>query len=61
MELVTLADIAEMLDMTRQGVDLLVKREVDFPEPVAISGPQKVRSWKRADVERWARKSGRLK
>ena len=58
MELLSLTDIAELLDMTRQGADKLVKRDGTFPAPEVLTGGTRV--WKRADVERWARETGRI-
>jgi len=59
LDLVGLTEIAEMLDLSRQRVDQLV-RDVDitFPEPVAIISAGRI--WRRSDVERWARRVGRL-
>jgi predicted DNA-binding transcriptional regulator AlpA len=59
MELLSLTDIAELLEMTRQGADKLVKRESTFPAPVAVL-TGRTRVWKRDDVERWARETGRI-
>lgn len=60
MQPITLGDIAEILDMTRQGADKLVKREATFPAPVGIV-VGRTRIWEREDVERWAREQGRIK
>jgi len=57
MELLSLTDIAELLGMSRQGADKLVKREATFPAPAVLSGGTRV--WKRGDVEAWARDTGR--
>jgi predicted DNA-binding transcriptional regulator AlpA len=54
----SLTDIAELLGMTRAGTDKLVKREATFPPPVAVL-TGRTRVWKREDVERWARETGR--
>jgi predicted DNA-binding transcriptional regulator AlpA len=60
MELMSLTDIAELLGMSRQGADQLVKREVTFPAPaVVLTG--RTRAWEREAVGRWARETGRIK
>ena len=59
-DLIGLTEIAELLGMTRSGTDKLVKRERSFPEPVGVLAGR-TRVWDRADVERWARETGRLK
>jgi predicted DNA-binding transcriptional regulator AlpA len=58
LDLVGLAEIAEMLKVSTRRVDVL-SRQRDFPEPVAslIGG----RVWLRADVQEWADKTGRVK
>jgi len=54
--LVGAAEIAKMFDVSRQYVDRLT-REEGFPEPEAtLSGG---RVWKRADVVKWAKATGR--
>lgn len=57
-ELVGIAEIVELLGVSRQRVHLLVDRE-DFPKPEAELKAGRV--WKRADIEKWARASGRIK
>jgi predicted DNA-binding transcriptional regulator AlpA len=51
------AEVAELLGVTRQRVTQLAKTD-GFPEPQVrlASGPV----WESADVEQWARKTGRL-
>src|SRR5215207_5014425 len=51
------SEIATLLGVSRQRVHQLAQRE-DFPVPVArlAAGP----IWESADIERWARESGRL-
>jgi predicted DNA-binding transcriptional regulator AlpA len=57
-DLMGLTEIAELLGLSRQRTDQLA-RQVGFPAPVAtLTGG---RIWKRDDVERWARETGRLK
>ncbi|HVM55301.1 MAG TPA: hypothetical protein VM262_19100 [Acidimicrobiales bacterium] len=55
--LVGVAEIAEMLALTRQRVNQLA-RKPDFPEPEAVLSAGKV--WKRSAIEKWARTTGRL-
>src|SRR5262249_53723583 len=52
------AEIAALLAVTRQMVDWLARNDTTFPRPIAhlVGG----RVWDRKDVERWARKSGRI-
>ncbi len=56
MDLVGLTEIAEMLGISPQRVDQLAATE-SFPEPVAELAAGRV--WKRADVEKWAKATGR--
>jgi predicted DNA-binding transcriptional regulator AlpA len=60
MDLVGAAEVAQMLNVSRQQVHRLSRRE-DFPDPVAVLQAGKI--WRRRDVERWAathpRKPGR--
>lgn len=53
-----LAEIAQVLGLTRQRVDQLA-RLPGFPEPDAVLTAGRI--WKRDDVEAWARETGRLK
>jgi predicted DNA-binding transcriptional regulator AlpA len=59
MELMGLTEIAELLGMTRGGAEKLVKREPDFPPPMAVLRGARV--WDREAVEIWARETGRIK
>ena len=54
-----LTEIAELLGMTRGGAEKLVKREPDFPPPMAVLRGARV--WDREAVEIWARETGRIK
>jgi prophage regulatory protein len=56
MDLVGLTEIADMLGVSRQRVDQLAATEA-FPEPVADLAAGRV--WKLADVEKWAKATGR--
>ena len=55
--LVGTAEIAEMLGVSRQRVDRLVKTASDFPAPVVEIAAGRV--WKREAVERWIRANPR--
>ena len=55
--LVGVAEIAELLNITRQRVNQLV-REDGFPKPEAELSAGRI--WKRSDIEAWAKKTGRL-
>jgi prophage regulatory protein len=57
-DLVGAAEIAELLSISRQRVDQLAAGD-DFPEPIAVLAAGRV--WKRADVEAWARRTGRIR
>jgi len=58
LDLVGLTEIAELLGLTRQRVDQIARGDPKFPEPVAVITAGRI--WKRIDVERWARRAGRL-
>jgi predicted DNA-binding transcriptional regulator AlpA len=51
------AEVAELLGVSRTRVGQLAQRE-DFPRPVIrlAAGPV----WESADIERWARDTGRI-
>jgi predicted DNA-binding transcriptional regulator AlpA len=51
MNLVGLAEIAELLGVTRQRADVVVKSAEGFPEPVATLSAGRI--WDRDAVERW--------
>jgi predicted DNA-binding transcriptional regulator AlpA len=57
--LVGVAEIAELLGISRQRVNAIVKTHEDFPRPEVELAAGRI--WKREDVERWARKTGRIK
>ncbi len=50
-EYVTAREIAAMLQVSRQRLDVLSKTDPNFPAPVGVPGG--VRLWKRAEIERW--------
>lgn len=57
LDLVGTAEIAEMIGVSRQRVHQLTREDPDFPEPVAEISAGTI--WLRADIEAWARSSGR--
>jgi predicted DNA-binding transcriptional regulator AlpA len=57
-ELVGIFEIAELLGVTRQRVDAIVRTHDDFPNPIAELRAGRI--WRRDDVEAWARRTGRL-
>ncbi len=57
-ELVGAAEIASRLHVARQVVHQWRQRHDDFPEPVAVLKQAMIWAW--PDVEKWARKTGRL-
>ncbi len=57
LDLVGVAEIADMFGVTRQRVHAIMKTHSDFPFPVAELSAGHI--WLREDVEKWRRKSGR--
>jgi predicted DNA-binding transcriptional regulator AlpA len=55
-DLVGLHEMAEMLAVSRQRADQLA-RQAGFPKPVADLKAGRI--WRRADVRRWMRSTGR--
>ena len=58
MELMGVAEIADLLDVSTQRVDQIARTDA-FPAPVAVLTMGRI--WKQTDVERWAKANGRLK
>jgi len=58
-ELVGAHEIAELLGISRQRVDAIARSHDDFPAPVAELAAGRI--WKREEIVRWARATGRLK
>jgi predicted DNA-binding transcriptional regulator AlpA len=58
LDLVGLSEIAEMLGLSRQRVHQLVDTDETFPKTVAEINAGRI--WRRSDVERWARRVGRM-
>jgi len=55
--LVTGADVARRLQISRERVRQLAERD-DFPQPVGRLGSYII--WRWSDIEPWAKKTGRL-
>lgn len=55
--LVGVAEIADMLGVSRQRVDAIVSTHDDFPPPEAVLAAGRI--WNRAAVRAWAVKRGR--
>lgn len=56
-ELVGVTEIGDLLGVSRQRADQLTRIE-GFPEAIAAIAAGRI--WRRADVEAWARETGRL-
>jgi prophage regulatory protein len=56
-DLVGVTEIGDLLGVSRQRADQLT-HSAGFPEPVATISAGRI--WRRADVEAWARETGRL-
>lgn len=57
-DLVGMAEIAQLLDVSKARVDQLARQHPKFPKPVAELSAGRI--WRREDVEEWARATGRL-
>jgi predicted DNA-binding transcriptional regulator AlpA len=57
LDLVGLTEIAQMLGLSRQRVDQIVRADANFPEPVAVITAGRI--WRRRDVECWVRRTRR--
>lgn len=55
----TSSQVADLLGVSRQRVDQIVKTDPTFPAPALVLPSGRV--WEKADVEKWARATGRLK
>lgn len=56
-DLVGVAEVAEMLGITRQGVHNIAHSDPAFPEPRARLSAGLI--WNRIDVEQWIKTTGR--
>jgi predicted DNA-binding transcriptional regulator AlpA len=55
-DIVGIAEVGQILGLSRQRTDIL-SRAKGFPEPIAtLTGG---RIWRRADIEAWAKATGR--
>jgi predicted DNA-binding transcriptional regulator AlpA len=57
LDLVGVAEVAEMLGVSRQRVHAIAATHPEFPEPVAELSAGKI--WLRKDIAGWARHTGR--
>jgi predicted DNA-binding transcriptional regulator AlpA len=56
-ELVGLTEVATLVGISRQRVLQLIESDPDFPEPAAQMARGRV--WKKLDIEKWAKATGR--
>ena len=60
-ELVDAHGVAALLNLSnRKAVAVYRGRYADFPEPVVDMGTGRCLLWLRADIEKWAKQTGRL-
>jgi predicted DNA-binding transcriptional regulator AlpA len=59
MEPMTASDMAKLLGVSRQRVYQIMEKDPTFPAPAARLSVGRV--WEREAIEKWARKTGRLK
>lgn len=52
-ELVGTGEIADLLGVTRQAVDKIVKTDPSFPPPLGVVGGRRVRVWDLETVRKW--------
>ena len=57
-DLVGVAEIAQMLGVTRQRVNAIANTHADFPKPAAVLTAGRI--WQRADVLVWAKAHQRV-
>lgn len=57
-DLIGIYEITKMLGVSRQRVDKISRTDPEFPVPIAELHAGRI--WLRSDVERWARKTGRI-
>jgi hypothetical protein len=55
-DLIGASEIADMFGVTRQRVHQLRTEYEDFPKPVTPVTERQMAYWRRAQVERWARR-----
>lgn len=59
LELVAVAEIAQMLGVSKQRVYQLLEEDDTFPKPAERLTVGRI--WRRADVEKWAKRTGRVR
>lgn len=60
-DLIDVQEVARLLGLThRNSVTTYLKRYHDMPRPIVDLGQGRCRLWRRADIEKWALKTGRL-
>ena len=57
LDLVGVAEIAEMVGVSRQRINRIVETHDEFPQPVAELSAGRI--WRRQDVAAWMAESGR--
>lgn len=57
-DLMGIAEVADLLGVTRQRADQLSRGETF---PTAVADLKGGRIWRRKDIEQWARETGRMK
>jgi predicted DNA-binding transcriptional regulator AlpA len=61
-DLIDAHEVAKILGLSHfQSVSTYQRRYSDMPRPAVNLGPGRPRLWLRPEVERWARKTGRIK
>jgi predicted DNA-binding transcriptional regulator AlpA len=59
-ELLTTADVAEVLGVSARRVSQLADARPDFPAPYAVTrGKKAIRLWRPEDIDAWARQANR--
>ncbi|MCP4303576.1 MAG: helix-turn-helix domain-containing protein [bacterium] len=56
-ELVGVAEIADILGLSRQRVNRIVQTHDDFPEPLAELSAGRI--WRAEEIEKWMQRTGR--
>ena len=61
-DLVAIGEVGRILGVTRQRADQISQSDPDFPAPAAdaVLGRRRWRLWRRKDVERYGKATGRL-
>ena len=56
--LVGAKEVAELLGVSRQRVDMIARTHGEFPKPIGELAAGRI--WKRQEIVRWAKRTGRL-